>query len=223
MTQLDANALKVQFTKLDAAFGARAPRERILLTLGFLALVVYLVDAVAVRPLEEARTRTTSQTTTRRDTIANLEQRIEAARNPSLDAANDPEQAEIRRLEEQVARIDAELRTTVERLVPPESAVEILESLLAGDERLELVRLASTPPRRLGLDADEGGRTLYQHGITIEVEGDFAAALAYLRRIESSPWQLLWDRLEYRVERFPEAHVTIELHTLSEQEEWVGV
>ncbi len=48
-----------------------------------------------------------------------------------------------------------------------------------------------------------GTSTLYQHGLTLEIQGDFASTLDYLRRIEGSEWQLLWDRLEYRVAAGP--------------------
>lgn len=223
MTAIETPRFGERFEQLDRAFRARAPRERVLLSLLALAAIAYLVDGVAVRPIEESRKRVLAETAARTSAIESLEQQIETARQGANGVASDPAQAELRRLEEQVARIDAGISSAVERLIPPEAAAEILEELLAGDERLKLVRLTSAPPRKLGLELAQGGRLLYQHRITIEVEGDFASTLAYLRRIEGSRWQLLWDRLEYRVEQFPDANVTIELHTLSEREEWVGV
>jgi MSHA biogenesis protein MshJ len=140
-----------------------------------------------------------------------------------LDETERARRDEIQQLEAQIAQIDEGIRTAVSRLVPPESAVEILEELLADDGRLELVHLTSEAPRRLGPEETSGASTLYHHGLRLEIQGDFAATLDYLRRLEASDWQLLWDRFEYRVESHPEARVTIEIHTLSEREEWVGV
>ncbi|MBK7951734.1 MAG: hypothetical protein IPK00_23965 [Deltaproteobacteria bacterium] len=215
--------LRPAFEALDARFRARTPRERIFLSAMILAVAVFALDGLLLRPLEAERHRIAGETTARREALETLEARLEAIRNPILDEAERHRRDELRQLEHQIAEIDEGIRTAVSRLVPPESAVAILEELLAHDDRLELVRLTSAPPRRLGPEETRGTSTLYQHGLTLEIQGDFASTLDYLRRIEGSDWQLLWDRLDYRVESYPEARVTIELHTLSEKEEWVGV
>ncbi|MFO0691015.1 MAG: hypothetical protein U0900_20120 [Myxococcota bacterium] len=211
------------FDVLDARFRARSSRERLFLTVMIVAIAAFTLDAVLLRPIEAERREAAGELATRTESIRTLEARIEAIRHPVLDEAERSRLDEIRQLEHQIAEIDEGIRSAVSRLVPPESAVAILEELLAHDDRLALVRLISAPPRRLGPEETHGTSTLYQHGLTLEIQGDFASTLDYLRRIEGSEWQLLWDRLEYRVESYPEARVTIELHTLSEKEEWVGV
>lgn len=223
MSDLRLAPLKARFAAADAAFRKRDPRERWLLAAMLVAIVGYGFDSVALRPLEQERSQTESALSARREQIRILESQLEAARHPVLDEAERARRDEVRQLEQQIAEIDKGISTAVSRLVPPEAAVEVLEELLADDGRLELVNLTSQPPRRLGPEQTQGAHTLYQHGLRIEIQGDFAATLDYLRRIERSDWQLLWDRFEYHVESYPEARITIELHTLSEREEWVGV
>ena len=223
MSDLQFAPLKARFAAADSAFRKRIPRERILLSAMLVAAIGYSFDSLALRPLEQERGRTESALVARRDQIRALESQLEAARHPVLDEAERARRDEVRQLEQQIAEIDKSISKAVSKLVPPEAAVEVLEELLAHDGRLELVNLTSEKPRRLGPEETQGANTLYQHGLRIEIQGDFAATLDYLRRIEQSDWQLLWDRFEYHVESFPDAHVTIELHTLSEREEWVGV
>ena len=223
MSDLQFAPLKARFAAADSAFRKRIPRERILLSAMLVAAIGYSFDSLALRPLEQERGRTESALVARRDQIRALESQLEAARHPVLDEAERARRDEVRQLEQQIAEIDKSISKAVSKLVPPEAAVEVLEELLAHDGRLELVNLTSQQPRRLGAEETQGASTLYQHGLRIEIQGDFAATLDYLRRIEQSDWQLLWDRFEYHVESFPDAHVTIELHTLSEREEWVGV
>lgn len=215
--------LRPAFEALDVRYRARTPRERIFVGAMILALLAFVLDGLILRPIDAERRRVAGEKATRLTAVAELEARIEAIRNPVLDEAERLRRDDLRQLEHQIAEIDEGIRTAVSRLVPPESAVEILEELLAHDGRLELVRLTSEPPRRLGAEETRGTSTLYHHGLTLEIRGDFASTLDYLERIEGSEWQLLWDRLEYRVDGYPDARVTIELHTLSEKEEWVGV
>ncbi len=223
MSDLSTTGLQDRFAAADSAFRKRVPRERILLSAMLIAAVGFTFDSLALRPLEQERGRTEAALVARREQIAALESQIEAVRNPVLDETERARRDEIRQLEQQIAEIDGAISTAISQLVPPEAAVEVLEELLAHDGRLELVNLTSQQPRRLGAEETRGASTLYHHGLRIEIQGDFAATLDYLRRIEQSDWQLLWDRFEYQVESFPDAHVTIELHTLSEREEWVGV
>lgn len=215
--------LRVVFEALDVRFRARTSRERIFLSAMILALAGFALDGLLLRPIDAERRRIAGETAASTELLQSLEVRLEAIRNPVLDEAERQRRDELRQLEHQIAEIDEGIRNAVSRLVPPESAVAILEELLGHDDRLTLVRLSSEPPRRLGPEETRGTSTLYQHGLTLEIQGDFASTLDYLRRIEASDWQLLWDRLEYHVESYPEARVTIELHTLSEKEEWVGV
>jgi MSHA biogenesis protein MshJ len=215
--------IKTLFAEADIHFRIRTARERLMISAMILAVLGFTLDGLLIRPLDAERRRVAADATLRGDQLRALEAQLAAVRDPIVDEPERQRRDEIRQLEHQIAEIDAGIRSAVSRLVPPESAVEILEELLVGDERLELVSLTSDPPRRLGPEQTQGTSTLYQHGLTLEIQGDFASTLEYLRRIEKSDWQLLWDHLDYRVESYPEAHVTIELHTLSEKEEWVGV
>ena len=40
---------------------------------------------------------------------------------------------------------------------------------------------------------------------------------------EELRWQLLWDRLAYRVTDYPHASVELVVYSLSTDEEWIGV
>ncbi len=223
MTSAHFSRLRKELDAADGRFRALTSRERLFFSAMLLALVAYAVDSLALRPLETERARVASAIQGQTDRLQVLEQEIDTTLHPVLDENARARRDEIRQLETQIAQIDEAIGNAVARLVPPESAVEVLEELLADDGRLELVNLTSEVPRRLGPEQTSGASTLYHHGLRLEIQGDFAATLDYLQRLEASDWQLLWDRFEYRVEAHPEARVTIEIHTLSEREEWVGV
>lgn len=64
---------------------------------------------------------------------------------------------------------------------------------------------------------------LYSHGVKIELEAGFFAILDYLRRLEALETSLLFNRLEYQVEQYPKARVTLTVETIGLEKEWLGV
>lgn len=58
-------------------------------------------------------------------------------------------------------------------------------------------------------------QNIYQHRVEIECQGSFFNILAYLTRLETIPWHLYWDNLEYKVLKYPEADVRVQFYVLN--------
>lgn len=84
------------------------------------------------------------------------------------------------------------------------------------------MRIRNATPEFLSADDDPSGVTFYRHGLEIEVEGSYAACLAYLNAIEALPWRLYWQVLELDVIDYPQNRIRIEVGTLSLDEGWIG-
>lgn len=52
---------------------------------------------------------------------------------------------------------------------------------------------------------------------SLSLVGDYFAIVRFLQRIEGMKWQLFWDKLDYKVQHYPIAQVTIEFFTLKPQ------
>ncbi|GEM_PF-486518 len=220
-----------KFLALDEKFRARTLRERAVISGGFVALLFLVVDASLIQPIALERERVEQLTVSTEEEVARLDNELERLERVELT----PEELDLLRrrkaAEEGLAHVNREIAAEIAELVPPEAIVSVLEEMLQPFSDLELVRVTSDDPHRVGSgalhEADaavlDATNSLYLHGLRLEIEGDFASTLEYLESIEDSPWHLLWDRFEYRVGDYPNARITIELHTISEQEEWIGV
>jgi MSHA biogenesis protein MshJ len=220
-----------RFLVLDEFFRAREVRERAIISGAVVALTLFSIDSTLIQPVSAKLTRNqmlTEQTTIE---ITQLEGQRRSLKNVEL---SDDERALLQRkqlLERQLAEIDSQIKSEISELVPPKAIISLLEEMLTPDSGLQLISLTSREPHRVGTaalhDSDatvlDSTKSLFRHGLRIEIEGDFAATLDYLERVEASKWHLLWDRFEYRVKEFPTANIIIDLHTVSEQEEWLGV
>jgi len=220
-----------RFAALDEAFRGRTVRERGILAAAAVALIFFGMDSALIQPTSAKLTRIDLQTESATSDINRLGLALAALRRVEL---TEEERELLKRkqiAEQQLAEINAEIEREISELVPPEAIVSLLGEMLTPDSGLRLVRLESQEPHRVGSgslhESDTGlldaTASLYRHGLRMEIEGEFADTIEYLKRVESSRWHILWDRFEYRVKQFPEATIIIDLHTVSEQEEWIGV
>ncbi len=146
-----------------------------------------------------------------------------------------------------IARAQAQLQGEINSLagdfVTPNEMTNILTSVLERQAGLELVSFGnqSATPLREGVSnvaellAATGAVNLddvvttgvsgqvYEHGLVIEFEGDFFNTLKYLRFLEDITGSFFWDSISFRQLDWPNAHITLEIHTLSTNQGFIGV
>ena len=121
------------------------------------------------------------------------------------------------------------VRSLASERVDPVEMRQVLEELIGRQAGLRLVSATNLEVRPL---FDDGGGAeaaldsapkLYRHTLVLRVQGSYLDCLAYLRAIERLPWHLYWARLELQSGDYPQNDIVIEVHTLSLDEEWIGV
>jgi len=137
-------------------------------------------------------------------------------------------------LREAVENRDEELRVFTSDLVDPSQMRLVVEDLIKRQSGLELVRTQNVPARPL-IETPENpvgvvpetssgdAPNLYLHGLVIELEGSYLELLSYLESIEQLPWRIFFGRLNLETLDHPQLRISIELNTLSLEEEWLGV
>ena len=119
----------------------------------------------------------------------------------------------------------------LDQLVAPTKITELLRNLLLQSQGLKLLSLNNEPVNTIVLDQNEDkqqqdneARTqLYEHATTIKLRGNYRQLHHYLEALEDSPWGLFWDRLEYVVKDYPNAEITLRVHTVSTDQHWIGL
>ncbi|KZY63126.1 hypothetical protein A3742_14045 [Oleiphilus sp. HI0071] len=153
---------------------------------------------------------------------------------------NDPLQAENNELEEHFNELGEEIREQLAHLMPPSQMAQTMQEVLADYKGLTLVSARNLPVERLALgssedegngddaesldreDTSEAGAVIYSHGFQMTLEGGYFQALQFLQGLEEMKG-FYWHALDYQVEDYPKGILTIELNTLSLEEEWIGV
>jgi MSHA biogenesis protein MshJ len=131
---------------------------------------------------------------------------------------------------------EAEIANLAGKLITPNQMTAILSSVLGRQSGMALINFSNdeAKPLRLnlataGVDAvaatlaeGEAGQ-IFEHGLTIVFEGDFFNTLRYLSFLEDISGSFFWDSVSFQQTEWPNAIVTLKIHTLSTEEGFIGV
>ena len=216
------------FSHVYGRYQAFTLRERVLVTLAMLAVTWMAWNATLGGFLSTAHERTSRS-------VDGIYSRIEAAaaERSKLQAAkaSDPNQRLSRerdRLSEELWRLNESIGTVLERFVEPEHMPALLEDVIRHHKGLTLKRMESLPVEPMELSGGPGSQTeqpvrIYRHPLRLRFEGRYFDVMAYLAELEQGPWEFGWRQLDYQVNDYPVATVTLEIETLSREKNWIGV
>lgn len=235
-----------RFAALQQRFDAMQPRERLLISLAAGVLLVLGLYVLWIEPASKAAASNATQ-------IESLAPQVESARAALAivqeELARDPE-AERRlaldRLKQESGELDARLRADEAAVIPPGRMPAVLRDLLGRDARLRVLGVRALPPEVLRwspapapaptpgtaaaaptaeatVPSMEGIPALYRHRVVLRFEGDYAAALDYVRAVEALPFRVRLHDLNVDAERWPALTITLTVETLGLQEGWIGV
>ena len=62
---------------------------------------------------------------------------------------------------------------------------------------------------------------LYRHGVELTVRGNYLDMVDYMSTLDAMPTRMFWGRAQLDVETYPTARLTLTLHTLSLDRQWM--
>lgn len=221
------DALKAQLQQLTTRINALTQRERVLLGAIVLGAVVALGNTLIYQPATAERKRINSDIASVQQQITTLSEQISTiTANQGLDP-NQQNRDLLATVNAEIAGLNVEITDMMQDLIEPAQMVKVLEEALTREPGLTLVRVKNLSATTLTpASAEPSSQTppaVYQHGLTIELNGNYLATLRYLKALEALPWRLFWGNVTFQVQQFPQAHITITVHTLSLKEGWIGV
>jgi MSHA biogenesis protein MshJ len=209
-----------------AKFNALSLRERALVALGFLALVVVAWDNMLMGPLQARESALTQEMHAMQESMAALSGSMTGEGSDPTSEALKQEQA----VQAALASVDEKLASAASGLIAPEKMIEVINDVLSRQRGVRLVSLRNRPVEPLLESSDESkpdsialDQGPYIHPIELTIEGSYLDVLAYLKELETLPWRIYWKALEMQTIEHPTNRVRIELRTLSMDKAWIGV
>lgn len=211
--------MRQDLERLALRFNALSVREKLMST-GTIVLIVWAAwDNLLYQPLN-------TQVVSLKTEIAALEsnlssQRLVADQLKHVDRIN-PEQERLNQLQTSVDRLKQRLDAGEKKFVPAQLMAAALRDMLQQHGNLKLVKLETLPAAPFGNDEKQTA-WVYRHTLELTVQGDFFSTLDYLKALETLPWRVHWDSINYRVDQYPMAETRIQVYTLSFEKDWLGV
>lgn len=198
-------------------------RERIIVLVLFVLLAVLIAQGIVMllgydkKDIIEASIQQKQEESIKyQETLKGLESAIDNPRVRALQRSNQDIEYRIERIKEQIENIN-------EKLMSPARMSALVKELLEKQDDLTLLSFHVLPVVVIQSSSIEAENLFYQHGLAIELEGSYEALTEYLTQIEALPTQLFWDKLYIETDKFPQLRIQLEVHTLSQDEEWLHV
>lgn len=219
--------IKRRFETLQSRIDALSLRERAMIFVAASALLYFLWESLLLEPLSHEQKLLISQMETVRTEIAALDEQSLAIINQHKNDPNRDKRELLAELNRKLKQADAQINERINGLIEPRDMARILEQMLQKQEGLDFVRLENLGSEALvnvrSEESDSSAPGIFRHTLRLELEGTFGQTLAYLRALETLPWQFRWDEVKITMLKYPRANIVIKVHTLSLQEGWIDV
>jgi len=218
--------MKQRILQLRARIDALSLRERALVCLAACAVLGFAGHALVLAPMEAEQEALRSQIAQQRTDTAAIDEAI-AGRVQAFQLDPDAAaRARLNALRQEMGQLGDQLLAIEHGLVPPERMGPLVDGILRANGRLKLVSMRTLAAEALG---DKGPATataasaplLYRHGIEVTVRGNYLDMVDYMSALDAMPTRMFWGRAQLDVEGYPAARLTLTLHTLSLDRQWM--
>lgn len=229
----------------------RTQRERGILLLVVLAVIYFCIDFALISPLLTEKDALQQRSTAAQQALGTYRTQEKALAQALTNDPNAGKKREIQRLQARLANLDGQLETLSTGLIAAEKLPVALHDVLNSKGRLNLLEMGTKAPTRLSLHSqysdelsaqgdvasevladpgDNGGGSLtqekvgvFKHSVFVSLEGRYFDVVSYLQALEGLSWKFYWEAIDYRVTKYPQAKVVIEVYTLSTEAGILGV
>jgi MSHA biogenesis protein MshJ len=217
--------------QLQEKIDARVMRERALILLTALAAVFMLWNFL----IQSSIDKNTQETQAKLDALltqrATMQTQIAATTQNLLNDPDKQKKEQIAQLQNDIATLDTQLQSVSQNLIKADQLPQALQEVLQKTDQLTLLEVKTLAAQELQFVQEEGaGATeeetnagVYQHVVELRVSGSYSQVVQLLIALEQLPWKFYWQSLDYTVDLYPNAEVTLRVYTLSSEEGLFGV
>ena len=234
-------SMKAQILTLAARIDALSLRERGMVFGAVIAVLVFAGHTFVLAPQDLKQASLRDQVAQQNAAMAAIDAEITARVQAAQVDPDAPARARLNAMQQEMAQLGGQLLALEHGLVPPERMGPLLEGILRANGRLKLVSMRTLPAESLaspGAAASAAEATpaasgiavgptsgdvplLYRHGVEVTVRGNYLDMVEYMSALDAMPTRMFWGRAQLDVETYPTARLTLTLHTLSLDRQWM--
>jgi len=229
-------SIKQRVLQLAARIDALSLRERGMVFGATIAVLAFAGHTVVLAPQDAKQAALRTQIEQQQSAIAAIDGEITARVEGSRIDPDAQARTRLNTMQQEMGQLGSELLALEHGLVPPERMGPLVESILRANGRLKLVSMRTLPAEPLAAPgaapapAAAAGAApaargdvplLYRHGVEVTVRGNYLDMVDYMSTLDAMPTRMFWGRAQLDVETYPTARLTLTLHTLSLDRQWM--
>lgn len=217
---------KLSYNELESAFNKMTLRERVIM-FGALLLCTGVISYYwVIEPLmlqqqkvEKTLQKSYQQEKTLKKEIVNVNKRLQ---EDPLEEINN----KIAFTASSLEKLNQELDKKLVKFIDAQKMPFALTKVLSKTPGLKITGIKSLPVKVFNMQqktAEHMPQPLfYQHSLEITLQGSYNAIYQYLLNVETLQDKFYWYSLDYQVSEYPLAEVTLQIYTLSDQQDLVS-
>lgn len=209
--------------QLSDRFSALKEREKYTAFIGALLLALWLFTLQLLVPAFEGLRKVEQQITSATMTIqqqANTLTALQQQAGVDVDAAY---QQELENLKQQEQELQQQISKLTSYFIGSERMASVLQDVLKSSKNVKMKSVIANPPVPLTFSEQgtDNKAVIYQHSTVVVLTGSYFALTAVLERLDTLPWSLGWQSIDYKVTEYPDAELTLHLLTVSDNESYI--
>ena len=232
-------ALKQKWHWLDEKSASLSGRERGILCATLVVLILIVWMQVVLSPVQEQNKGSEQKMQQATEDITRYSLQMDELALKLEENPNEPLRQEQAQLQARLKELSEDIESQLSNLLPPRKMASVMQSVLADYQGLKLVSAKNLPVAPLkiqstslsesedGLEDEEfteakDEAVIFVHGFEMKLEGSYFQTLQFIQKLEAMEG-FYWQAFDYEVHAYPKAKITLQLNTLSLDEEWIGV
>lgn len=229
-------SIKQRVLDVAARMDALSLRERGMVFGATIAVLAFAGHTLVLAPQDAKQAALRTQIELQQAASAAIDAEITARVEGSRIDPDAQSRTRLNSMQQEMGQLGSELLALEHGLVPPERMGPLVEGILRANGRLKLVSMRTLPAEPLaapgattspaaaaGAAPVAGGDVplLYRHGVEVTVRGNYLDMVDYMSTLDAMPTRMFWGRAQLDVETYPTARLTLTLHTLSLDRQWM--
>jgi MSHA biogenesis protein MshJ len=219
--------IKLNFNEVEKAFNKLLLRERIIIFSGLLICIISAAYFWIATPAMEkqAKAEQALQLSYEQENKLNSEiaELILRLQKDPLQEINNKIASSLQTL----SALDKQLDKKLVKFIHAQKMPTALAKVLSKSPGVKVESLISLPIESIRSSAEivAGERVqnlFYKHTLELQLSGDYNAIYQYLLNLESLQEKFYWLSITYQVSDYPLARVTLQIYTLSDQQDLVS-
>jgi MSHA biogenesis protein MshJ len=130
---------------------------------------------------------------------------------------------ELQSLRHQEQDLQQQISKLTSYFIGSERMASVLQDVLKSSNNVKMKSVIANPPVPLTFSEQgtDNKAVIYQHSTVVVLTGNYFALTAVLERLDTLPWSLGWQSIDYKVTEYPDAELTLHLLTVSDNESYI--